>query len=131
MKSMIYYSLPDLDFLWSNFFHHRPAQKRNNVSSTGFFQSVLFMAICQILLSHLMADIASWIQILVTLKLIRNGLKSFLKENSYSNEPIFSQKMSCSLYTSMKNESRFFYIYCNYLLGCHNVKYFGLDKLIR
>ena len=38
MKSKIYYySLPDLDFLWSNFFHHRPDQKRNNASSTGFF----------------------------------------------------------------------------------------------
>jgi hypothetical protein len=34
-------------------------KKETTPVAPAFFQSVLFMAICQILLSHLMADIAS------------------------------------------------------------------------
>ena len=79
-------------------------KKETTPVAPAFFQSVLFMAICQILLSHLMADIASWIQILVTLKLICNGLKSFLKENSYFNEAYIVTKNE--LFTSYFHEKR-------------------------
>ena len=105
-------------------------KKETTPVAPAFFQSVLFMAICQILLSHLMADIASWIQILVTLKLIRNGLKSFLKDNSYSNEPTFSQEMSCSLHVILpwKTNSDFSHMQL-FVLGCHNVKFMVLTSL--
>ena len=76
-----------------------------------------------------MADIASWIQILVTLKLIRNWLKSFLKENSYSNEPyIYARNELFTSYFHAKwiIDVLHTYIATMFTLDFHNVKLFDI-----